>query len=306
MHNNKTMNEQIKTPETKEAQTRVILEFMRHGKREYGLDAEGNFDIKKDMNPDLRLIPEGRQQAHNRGKEFNPQAEVAIGLGGRRVRSQETAYQAMLVNEDVGPDDTLEEIEEKIAKKLKVGKKMIIDNRLDFVDSGPIAADGKKAYIEKRYMSWIINDSDRSAIKENDTESTTYTRMAGNIAELVLRYTKVGSNFNRIASKTDKYEEFGNQLERYLGTHQGVVESFVAKALENKFGIEAKMEFVESVGGGFKETEGIHIEIINQGNEQRIELTYGINGQKETIELDKELLENIIEERREFDEKIKG
>lgn len=294
-----------KSPEgEKQIETKVILEFMRHGKREYGLDAEGKLDVIKDANLDLRLKPEGRQQAYNRGKELNPQAEVAVGLGSERVRSQETAYQAMLANEDISPDDTLEEVEEKISKQLKVGKKMIVDNRLNFVDSGPIAPEGKKAYVEKRYMDWVINDSDRSAMEKNDIESTTYTRMAGNVSELVLRYTKVGDNFNRIASKTDKYEKYGNQLERYLGTHQGVTESFVAKVLEKIGGVEKRDEFVKSIGGGFGETQGIHLEIINSGNEQEIKIDYEINGKKESVKIDRSILRDIIEERKEFEEVI--
>ena len=301
--------EDLPSPEKeKQVETKVILELMRHGKREYGLDAEGKLDLEKDANPDLRLKPEGRQQSYDRGKELNPQAEVSLGLGSPRVRSQETAYQTMLANEDISPDDTFEEIEKKIANKVTVGKKMIVDDRLNFVDSGPVAAEGKKAYLEKRYMQWVINDSDMQAIEKGDMETTTYTRMASNVAELVLRYTKVGNNFNRLAFNTDKYEKYGNQLERYLGTHQGVTESFVAKVLEKTGGSEARNAFLESIGSGFAEIEGAHIEIINKGTEQKILMTYPLNsnGEKEekSVEISLAVLEDIIKDREKFEHMV--
>lgn len=150
-------------------------------------------------------------------------------------------------------------------------------------------------------MPHLIEKSDQRAIETNDKESSTYTRFAGNIAEILDRYAKIGDNFNRIVSKTDKYEKFGNQLERYLGTHQGVAECFLAKALEKIEDIEKRDEFVKAVGGGFGESEGIHIEIINSGNEQKIKIDYEINGSKESMEIDRSVLEGIIDERKEFE-----
>ena len=54
----------------------------------------------------------------------------------------------------------------------------------------------------------------------------------------------------------------------------------------------------------FKETEGIHVEVINNGNEQKISIAYNLNGDKETIEIDKELLEEIIKERQDFEKAV--
>lgn len=297
---------QEKRPEMEgPVESKVVLDFMRHGKR------EKHPNKFLDGGPELPLTPEGRKQGDERGEELDPQTEVSLGWGSPKFRSGETAYRAMLANEDIDPDDTYEDIEAKVDEELKgVGKKMIVDSRLDFHDGGPIATGAKEAYHEGRYMSWVINDSDKDAIEMNDTESTTLTRMAGNVAEIVQRYTKVGNNFNRLASKTDKYEESGNQLERYLGTHQGISESFAAKVLEKIKGDDAKNEFVTSVGGGFDETEGVHIEIANKGTEQKIVMTYLLKDEsgdrEESVEFGAEVLQEIIDDREAFEKQVRA
>ena len=89
-----------------------------------------------------------------------------------------------------------------------------------------------------------------------------------------------------------------------MATHQGVAEGFVAKVLEETQGPEKRDEFISSVGSGFKETEGIHLEIQNNGNHQEITITYQLNGDKETVAVDTDLIEKIIKEREEFEKKI--
>jgi hypothetical protein len=286
--------------------TKVVFELMRHGKR------EKHPDKALDGGPELRLTPEGRAQADERGKQINLQPEVSLAWGSPRQRSQETAYRVMLANEDIGPDDTLEEIEAKIKEQVPYGKKMIVDKRLDFHDDGPIAEDGKAAYHEGRYMQWVIGQSDSDAIAQHDTKSSTFTRMAGDEAEILQRYVQVGNNFNRIASKDPgKYEKFGNLIGRPIGTHQGNVESFVAKVLEKVQGEEAKQTFLESVGGGFAETQGVHIEIINEADgTQTISMTYGLTDPKtgevhdEEVKFDPSVLDGMVDERKQFDLKV--
>ncbi len=292
------MDEQIKMPEQEgEARTKVVLEFMRHGKK------EGD---KTKLDEELLLTEEGREQAHDKGMELSPQIEVSVAWGSPKKRTQETALHVALANEGIDPKASLEEMEEEIAKELKVGKKIIEDGRLNFNLSGPEGKEMLAAFKEGKYLPFLIENSDQRAIETGDKVSSTYIRYAGNIAEIIGRYVKIGNNFNRIASKTDKYEKFGNQLERYLASHQGVVEGFVAKVLEKTAGAEKRDEFIKSVGGGFQETQGIHIEIENKGSDQAVSMTYEINGDKETLEIDRKLLEDIIEERRLFEEKIKS
>src|SRR3989344_9313950 len=273
--------------------TKIILEFMRHGEKE-------NDKTKSDE--EVRLTEKGRMMAGEKGEELDPQKEVSLAWGSPKKRTQETALRAMLP--DIDPNASLEDIEEIIREEQKFGKKLIVDERLSFDLSGPEGKEMLAAFKEGKYLQYLISESDKRAIELGDKTSSSYSRYAGNIAEIVSRYIKIGDNFNRIASKDGKYEEFGNQLERYLATHQGAAEGFVAKVLEEAQGLEKRDEFISSVGSGFKETEGIHLEIQNNGNHQEITITYQINGNKETIAVSRDLIENIIKDREEFEKKI--
>ena len=273
--------------------TKIILEFMRHGEKE-------NDKTKSDE--EVRLTEKGRMMAGEKGEELDPQKEVSLAWGSPKKRTQETALRAMFP--DIDPNASLEDIEEMIREEQKFGKKLIVDERLSFDLSGPEGKEMLAAFKEGKYLQYLISESDKRAIELGDKTSSSYLRYAGNISEIINRYAKIGDNFNRIASKDGKYEEFGNQLERYLATHQGVAEGFVAKVLEEAQGPEKRDEFISSVGSGFKETEGIHLEIQNNGNHQEITITYQINGNKETIAVSRDLIENIIKDREEFEKKI--
>lgn len=277
-------------------ETKIILEFMRHGEK----DPNKTEPIQTDE--EVRLTEKGRKMAQDKGKEFDPQSEVSLAWGSPKQRTQETALHAMLP--EISENATLEEMKEIIKEEQKVGKKIAEDSRLSFTLEGPAGKEMLQAFKEGKYLQFLIESSDKRAIELGDKISSTYFRYAGNIAEILNRYTKVGDNFNKIASSKDDYEKFGNQLERYLVTHQGVAEGFVAKVLEKTQGAEKRDEFINSVGGGFKETEGIHVEINNKGDEQEISITYSLNGNKETVKIDKELLEEIIEDRKMFEKEV--
>lgn len=88
--------------------------------------------------------------------------------------------------------------------------------------------------------------------------------------------------------------------------HQGVVEGFVAKIVEEAEGIEERDNFVDSLKGGFKELEGIKIEIINKGDDQKVMINFNLNNQKKTLEINTELLKIIIKERNEFEKKTES
>lgn len=280
--------------------TKVVLEFMRHGKKQA--------DPSK-PDEEIRLSEAGRAQADARGAELHAQPEVALAVGSPRERTQETASRAMLPD-SIDPAMTLEGIEEMIREQSRhgeYGRKILEDPRLNFDITGPAGKLGEKAFADGRYLQWVIGESDGQAREMKDTVSTTYTRQAGNIAEIVAKYIGVGNAFQRIASKADgKYEEYGNQLERYLGTHSGVSESFVAKVLEEVSGGEARDEFLQSAGSGFAETKGIHIEIVNKGNDQTMTLSYPVKDEQDkevmkTVSFTRDVVEKIIGEREVFD-----
>lgn len=277
----------------KQIVTKIILEFMRHGEKE---------SDKTKSDEEVRLTEKGRKMAQEKGVELDPQSEVALAWGSPKKRTQETAIHAMLP--EINENASLEEMQEVIAQEQKVGKKLVEDERLNFDLSGPEGKEMMDAFKAGQYLQYLIEKSDQRAIELGDQTSSSYSRYSGNIAEILNRYAKIGDNFNRIASKSEKYEEFGNQLERYLASHQGVVEGFTAKVLEKTQGAEKRDEFIKSLGSGFKETEGIHVEVVNNGNEQKISIAYKLNGDKETIEINKELLEEIIKDRQDFEKAV--
>lgn len=278
----------------KKIRTKVILEFMRHAKRD-----------KDDPNPDeeIRLNEEGRKMSKKKGEILSPQKNVSLAWGSQFKRAQETSLHAML--QEIGVDDSLEEMDAEISKHQKYGKKIIVDKRLGYDLSGSSGGESLKAFKEKRYIPYVIEKSDQLSIKAGDKISTTYTRHAGGLAEIIYRYSQVGNNFNCLVSeKKDKYERFGNQLERYLGTHSGIQEFFLAKVIEKNEGIEKRNNFIKLLGGGFKETEGMRVEIINDENEQEITIYYQLGGKNEKLVVEKKLLEEIIEERNAFEKKV--
>lgn len=278
-------------------QTKVILELMRHSKKET--------DPSK-TDEEILLTGEGRALATERGRELQPQPEVSMAYGSPKKRTQETAARAMLVESIDDPDADLEAIEEMVRDHLKYGEKIREDERLSFDLSGPMGQEMLTAFKAGEYLPYLIRKSDQRAIETKDTVSTTYLRQAENVAELVKRYAQVGNNFQKLAERTDKYEQFGNQLERYMGTHQGVAECFVAKVLEKIQGNAERDAFIESIGTGFGETRGIHIEIVNTGDEQKIVMMYPVKNkegieEQQSVEFSAKLLDEIIEERKEFE-----
>lgn len=282
------------TPEKeKEVETKVILEFMRHGEK----DPNKVEPIKSDE--EVRLTERGRGMAQEKGEGLKPQPEVSLAWGSPKERTHETALHAMLPEMDVNA--SLEEMLNKIKKEQPVGGKIKVADELSFSLAGPEGKEMLDAFKQGKYLQYLVESSDQRAIDLGDTVSSTYTRYAGNIASILKRYSEVGNNFNRIASKKDDYEKYGNQLERYLASHQGVVEGFVAKVLEEKFGKEERDEFINSLGGGFKETEGIHVEIVNTGSKQSIEMLFKVGNTFKSIEIEKDLLDKIIKEREDFE-----
>ncbi len=300
----------------KKVETEVILDFMRHGKKE--------IDPNKPDN-EIRLSKEGRKMADKKGKRINSSAEASIALGSLRKRTQETAARAMLVNMDeISENASLEEIKGMINNKFQneqmldpnydfgiKSKKIIEDKRLDYNANGPVAVEIDEAAGRGEYFKYLTENSDKRAIELGDKDSSTYLRYAGNVAEIVNHYCRIGKNFNKLVSKSNGNEEYGNRIERYLGSHQGVTENFILMVLEKTGGKEKRNELATKLGDGFKETQGFRVEIINNGDEQKIRLTYGLpeenndgKTKEETIEFDKSFLEEIIKKRDRFEEKV--
>lgn len=279
--------------------TKVSLQIFRHSFKES--------DPNK-VNSDLLLTPEGREWARFKGEEMRPYPERAVAGASSMDRAAETAMLAMLADEqEIETDDSLEEMETKIKEHVPVGKKLYRDERLGFaLSKGPVGQAGMNAYKEGHFLNWLTQDSDRQVIEHKDLETTSYLRQAGNIAELVARYQTVSNNFNRLVTDSNKQEKHGQKLERYLATHQTVLESFVAKVLEIQEGLSARDDFNEKLGNGWDEMEGARIDILNDSHGQRIFIAYKDGDKKEQELLIKpETIEQIIKERAELEKACK-
>lgn len=304
------MKEQLeKTLESKEKPTsRIVLEFFRHGKREktkHELGETSEEDVNEQIN--LSLKPEGRKQATEKGKKIHPQPEVALSVGSPRKRAKETAVRVMLAEKDkITPEMSFEEIEKVISPEQKYGKRIIADPRLDFNVEGPVGEKANKAYYAGRTMQYLIYESDQDAIKLKDKESTTYSRAAGNVAELIKRYADIAPNFDKVVKNNPKkYAQYNNQMERYFGSHQSVIEPLLVKVLEKIKGIEYRDKFIESLGAGFKDAEGFRVEINNTPQGPEIEIKYKMGDKDGSEKLPYKTLEEIIEDKDELNKKIK-
>jgi len=277
--------------------SKIVLEIFRHGEKEYRKDVP---------NKELRLTPIGRYQAAIKGKEIEPQPDVAVAIGSPRRRTQETAGRVMLAKKDeITPEMSLEEIEKFIELESKYGKKIISDPRLDYSLEGPLGKKMEENFKIGRCLQYIAYESDKDAIELKDKKSSTYSRAAGNVAEIIKKYTKIAANFDKIVKKNpEKYKKYNNQMERYLGSHLGVTELFLIKILEKIKGTEYRNKFIESLDNGFRETEGFRVEINNTSQGPKIEIKYKMNDKNESMEISPKIIDEIIKERDELEKKI--
>lgn len=290
--------EKVEPKEEEKAKSKIIFSFFRHGKKEEAKPGQSDYEVL--------LTKEGRIQAYQKGEEIKPQKEVAIAIGSPRKRAQETVAR-ILFAEDFPPEMSFEEIKEKVQNELdeqyKLGprrvRKIIADPRLNFVTYEECS----KAVKEKRILPFLVYESDNLILeKYRDERLVCLTSYAGNVAEIIKKYLAVGSTFERIVQKDpEKYAQYGNQLERYLGTHLAVGESFLAKVVEKAKGRNALKEWVTKNPSGFKETEGFTVEIIPG----KILIRYQLEeGKEETIEMKPEILDEIIKEKEELNRRI--
>lgn len=158
-------------------------------------------------------------------------------------------------------------------------------------------------YVAGNLMRYLADHSDEDAAASGDTESMTYDRAAAGIAELVLRYVKAAPRWEAIVDEHRKAGEgIGDILRRFLGTHQGVAESFLAHVIEETRDHGERERFFDAVNNtGFGFAEGIQLQIQNHGSngEPSIHLSYTKNDPEGHVlyqfeeNLDRSLLEKI-------------
>lgn len=260
-----------RSPEEPKKESRVSLHFFRHG--------EAERDPSK-TNQEFELTEEGRKQAIKKSSAVSGAGErnleQSVAFGSPRWRAKQTAAFAMTSELPgvINGTESLEELQEKIDQDIKVGTKIGVDPRLDFhLDKNtPFGREAYKAVFEnKNYMKFLVNRSDELAIETGDQEASTYSSQAKQVAEIIKKYVSVGKQWDKLV-QNDTYED--PKLERFLGTHGGVAESFLLKVVEMTKGAEERDRLLELMPHQFDYTEGFDITLTNQGQEQVLHISF--------------------------------
>jgi len=262
--------------ESSDKKPKVILHFMRHSIKEKAPE-------KNDT--EIQLNEAGRKLASTK---FDAPVDFRFAhtVGSPRVRTHETATIAATGDPEATPTD------------LGLGK-MRVNPDLDFgLDvQNPY---GKKFYDEfmaGKAMPFLVHESDALAKLEGDQVSSTYSRMAANIAKIVYKNYEVALRASSILDKSENPENEQNDFERVLATHGTIQESFLLKVIEKMKGESARDELLEIVGlNGFDFIEGFDVTLAPEGDAIQIRLTY----KKDTYILDEivppEIVKQIVDE----------
>ena len=253
--------------------SKIILHFFRH--------AEPERDPQK-TNNEFELSDTGRTQAVEKSQEMHSDnLDQSVAFGSPRRRAQQTAGFVMGAEsvDSIRGDESLEQLREKLDGKLKVGSKIGIDPKLDFhLDKN--TPFGEKAYDavfnKENYMQFLVEESDKLAEELNDEKASTYSRQASNIAQIVKKYIKVGTTWDKLVT-SGKYKN--PELVRFLGSHGGVVESFLLKIIEKTKGVQERDRLLKLIPHQFEYVEGLDITITTKGSEHFLHISFRKNGE---------------------------
>ncbi len=288
--------------------SRIVLSVFRHGEKEK-LPPAG-----KTGDDEVLLTPAGRKGAIKSGEMFRLPEEgmaQAVAIGSPRKRAQETAAFVMAGEEEmITGDESIDKLKEKIDRGLKMGSKIGASEQLNFSGgSGEFEKEIMGAFKAGKLIDWLVEESDAAAEKYHDKNGSTYSREARDIAELIQRYVRASRRFDDLV-QTKKYAD---TMQRFLGTHQSVGESFLAKVIEKTKGVKERDAFLKAMGStGFGFVEGFQIEIAtpSKGEDRQITLTYrrpakdGKDGYEFQSQLSKELLEEIVKEGEALEQRV--
>ena len=146
------------------------------------------------------------------------------------------------------------------------------------------------------YLKFLVEDSDRLAEEDSNNKSSTYATQAQAIASIIQKYYTIAPRFNELVQ--DKNKNYEDTMKRFLGSHQGVLESFLAKLIEKTKGIEERDKFVKILNNqGFDYAEGFDIDIKNKElGEPTVHISYKKEKDGEIIfEFDEDLPKEIID-----------
>jgi hypothetical protein len=255
-------------PEQKDRSSQVLLHFFRH--------AEPERDPSK-PNAAFELTKEGQRQAVEKGKAVGPKnIKQSVAFGSPRKRAQHTSGLVMASEllEIENTPSSLESLKEGLNSGLKVGEKIGVEPKLNFY-LDPNTPFGKKAseaiFTNKNYLKFLVEESDTLADELNDRMASTYSRQASDTAEIVKKYLSVSFQWDKLV-KAGKYEDV--KLERFLGSHGGVTESFLLKVIEKTKGPHERNRLVQIMPNQFEYTEGFEVSINQEGPKQTLHIAF--------------------------------
>ncbi|MFA6391721.1 MAG: hypothetical protein WCW66_03120 [Patescibacteria group bacterium] len=287
--------QQLANPEReREYTSRVLLHFFRHGEKE---------SIPGRTNEEQMLTAAGRRQGLETGL-MRPEAKPsAMAFGSDIPRSQEMAgfdLAGAQRREDISGDESLDELRDILDQDIKIGTKLAVDPRLGFhYDDPGLLAEATKAYKNGQALKFVVENSDEIAKNAGDNDSTTYAKSAANVSEILNKYMTIASRFDQIVSDEDKKEKYSDTLERFMGSHAGVIDVFLCKVVEKLKGVEVRNKLVQALNNnGFNFAEGfdIEIDVINGETQMRIKYSKPEDERGEAFEIDEMIPREMLEE----------
>jgi broad specificity phosphatase PhoE len=255
----------------------VTLHFMRHS-----IKAGASADMTDQQIP---LTDQGRELA---AKKLEAPLDMRFShvAGSSRVRTHETAVIAATQNPAVTPNE------------FQVGKVRSLAE-LDF-DTNEADVYGRRfadEYRKGRLLPFLIKESDALAKESGDTTSSTYSRMAANIAKLIERTYEAASRGASILEQSHNTDNEKNDFERVFVTHASIQESFLLKLVEKMKGESARDELLSKIGdNGFEYVEGFDTTLSKKNGEIQVRITYKKGDYSFDEVVPQSVLEEIIKE----------
>lgn len=287
--------------EPQEYSSRISLKFFRHDETEKTQTGQ--------LDTDISLTEKGKKHARSLSKSENVSSAIAFGSPSLRAR-QTSAYVGLGEMLALKGDESLEEIKKIIKEDEDHHVKLGVSKKLGFVldksRGNPYSREAYEAIDKGEWLKFLIERSDKLAKKYGDTESSTYSRQAAGIAQIVNKYLTLSPHFDSLVKEKGHEKDF----KRFFGSHGGVLESFLAKIIDKTKGREELGKFTKVLKGHmFDFAEGFEIDIdqYQGGGQPVVRISYEKKGNSPedsfsfSEKIDPDIIRDIIKEG--YDEK---
>ena len=138
---------------------------------------------------------------------------------------------------------------------------------------GKYHQDIHQSVLEGRYFPWLVEHSDKMAVeeKQDPDKVTPLSIQASNVASFI-----ASTGLSRTKELLDNNQN--NPEIDFTTSHQGVLESFLYKVIDLKGDKKDVDEFLDKVGAGFAENEGLYLDFKRYGaadNDWQAVVRYG-------------------------------